>query len=171
MQLQPDQALFLLNMSLPTLEREQRCTLRLIETVPADKADYQPDPNSMSALDLSWHIANAENLFLRAVVTGEFDFTPIEQVKTIPEVVAFYNETFAKNLAALKSMSGEQAAKIVDFRGLMQLPAVSFLTFNMHHVVHHRGQLSVYLRPMGAKVPAIYGESYDSRAAKATLSA
>jgi uncharacterized damage-inducible protein DinB len=92
-------------------------------------------------------------------------------VKTIPEVVAFYNETFAKNLAALKSMSGEQAAKIVDFRGLMQLPAVSFLTFNMHHVVHHRGQLSVYLRPMGAKVPAIYGESYDSRAAKATLSA
>ena len=64
-------------------------------------------------------------------------------------------------------MTGEQAAKIVDFRGMMQLPAVSFMTFNNNHVLHHRGQLSVYLRPMGGKVPAIYGESYDSKAAKA----
>jgi uncharacterized damage-inducible protein DinB len=64
-------------------------------------------------------------------------------------------------------LSGEQAAKIVDFRGMMQLPAVAFITFNMHHIVHHRGQLSVYLRPMGGKVPPIYGESYDSKTAKA----
>ncbi len=85
----------------------------------------------------------------------------------MPEVVAFYKETFANNLAALKAMSGEQAAKIVDFRGMMQLPAVAFVGFNMHHIVHHRGQLSVYLRPMGGKVPAIYGESFDSKAAKA----
>jgi uncharacterized damage-inducible protein DinB len=53
---------------------------------------------------------------------------------------------------------------------MMQLPAVAFLSFNHGHIVHHRGQLSVYLRPMGAKVPAIYGESYDSKAAKAPQS-
>jgi len=52
---------------------------------------------------------------------------------------------------------------------MMQLPAVSFVTFNINHVLHHRGQLSVYLRPMGGKVPAIYGESYDSKMAKAAL--
>ena len=56
--------------------------------------------------------------------------------------------------------------KIVDFRGLFQLPAVAFLDFSVHHIIHHRGQLSTYLRPMGAKVPAIYGESYDSAKAK-----
>jgi uncharacterized damage-inducible protein DinB len=63
-------------------------------------------------------------------------------------------------------LSNEQLIKIVDFRGMFQLPAVMFLNFVLHHTVHHRGQLSTYLRPMGAKVPAIYGESYDSAEAR-----
>lgn len=171
MELKPEQALFLLQMTLPTLEREHQTTVRVLEAVPAEKADYKPDANSWSARELSWHIASAENLFLKAVAAGAFDFTPGEKKTTMPEILTFYKETFAKNLADLKSMSGEQAAKIVDFRGMMQLPAVSFVTFDMNHVLHHRGQLSVYLRPMGGKVPAIYGESYDSKAAKAALSA
>jgi len=166
MTLQPEQALLLLNMALPSLEREQQTTLRVIEAVPADKASYQPDPNSMSAFDLCWHIVSAENLFLKGVAEGAFDFTPTDKAKTMPELLTFYKETFAKNVAAIKSLSGEQLAKQIDFRGVMQLPAVSFLTFNMHHIVHHRGQLSVYLRPMGGKVPSIYGESYDSKAAR-----
>jgi uncharacterized damage-inducible protein DinB len=167
MELKPEQALLLLHSALPTLEREQQTTFRLIETVPADKADYKPDPNAMSAFDLCWHIASAENLFLKSVAAGAFDFTPTEKPKSMADIISFYKDTFATNLSALKAMTGEQAAKIVDFRGMMQMPAVSFLTFSMHHVIHHRGQLSVYLRPMGAKVPAIYGESYDSKIAKA----
>jgi len=167
MSLTPEQASLLLNAALPTLEREHQTTLRILEAVPADKADYKPDANAKSAFDLSWHIATAEHVFLAAVSNGAFDFTPIEKKKTMAEVVAFYKENFAKDLAALKSLSGENAAKIVDFRGMMQLPAVAFVTFSMHHIVHHRGQLSVYLRPMGSKVPAIYGESYDSKAAQA----
>lgn len=167
MQLTPEQASLLLNTVLPTLEREYQTTLRVLESVPADRADYKPDPNAKSALELAWHISSAENFFLAGVIKGEFDFTPAGQKTEMPEILAFYKETFAANLAALKGLSGEQAAKIVDFRGMMQLPAVAFITFSMHHIVHHRGQLSVYLRPMGGKVPAIYGESYDSKAAKA----
>jgi len=167
MELKPEQALFLLHSMLPAVERENQTTIRVLEAVPVDRADYRPEPNSMSALELSWHIASAENFFLRSVAAGAFDFTPIEKKTTMPDVLAFYKETFAKNLAALQAMTGEQAAKIVDFRGMMQLPAVSFVTFNNNHVLHHRGQLSVYLRPMGGKVPAIYGESYDSKVAKA----
>jgi uncharacterized damage-inducible protein DinB len=170
MSLTPEQASLLLNTALPTLEREYQATLRILESVPADRADYKPDAIAKSALDLSWHIASAENVFLSAVKNGAFDFTPTEKKNTMPEVVAFYKETFAANFAALQGLSGEQAAKIVDFRGMMKLPAVAFITFNMHHIVHHRGQLSVYLRPMGAKVPAIYGESYDSKTAKAAQS-
>ena len=56
--------------------------------------------------------------------------------------------------------------KVVDFRGIFQLPAVAYLQTAQIHSIHHRGQLSMYLRPMGAKVPAIYGESYDSAQAK-----
>jgi len=69
-------------------------------------------------------------------------------------------------LEALGKLSGEQLAKIVDFRGMFQMPAVMFLQFGLNHTIHHRGQLSTYLRPMGAKIPAIYGESYDSAQAK-----
>ena len=61
----------------------------------------------------------------------------------------------------------DQLVKVVDFRGMMQLPAIAFLQLSLLHSSHHRGQLSTYLRPMGAKVPAIYGESYDSAKAKA----
>jgi uncharacterized damage-inducible protein DinB len=158
----PEQATFLFQTVLPTLENEHKLTLRILKAVPADKADYRPDPNSMSAFDLSWHMAASETRFLRSLPVGEFYFGPIEKVKTMDEVIAFYEESFARDLAALKAASGEQLAKIMDFRGMFQLPAVAFIQFSIGHIIHHRGQLSVYLRPMGAKVPSIYGESYDA---------
>jgi uncharacterized damage-inducible protein DinB len=167
MQLQPEQALFMLNMILPSLEREHQTTVKVLEAVPADKADYKPDPNAKSAYELAWHIAASEDRFLGGIAAGAFDFASIERVKTMPEVVAWYKQSFAKNVSAIKKMSGEQLVKVLDFRGMFQMPAVSYLPFTSSHSVHHRGQLSVYLRPMGAKVPAIYGESYDSAAAKA----
>ena len=58
-------------------------------------------------------------------------------------------------------MSGEDASKVIDFMGVFQQPAVGFVTMAINHTIHHRGQLSSYLRPMGAKVPAIYGMSAD----------
>ena len=66
----------------------------------------------------------------------------------------------------LTKLSSEQLLKIIDFRGMFQLPAVTYLNFLLHHSIHHRGQLSMYLRPMGAKVPSIYGESYDATEAR-----
>ena len=63
----------------------------------------------------------------------------------------------------MKAVSGEQLVKRIDFRGLFQFPAVIYIQVGLSHTVHHRGQLSMYLRPMGAKVPSIYGESYDAR--------
>jgi len=157
----------MLNMILPSLEREHQTTVKVLEAVPADKADYKPDPNAKSAYELAWHIAASEDRFLGGIAAGAFDFASLERVKTMPEVVSWYKQSFAKNLSAIKKMSGEQLTKIIDFRGMFQMPAVSYLPFTSSHSVHHRGQLSVYLRPMGARVPAIYGESYDSAAAKA----
>jgi uncharacterized damage-inducible protein DinB len=78
----------------------------------------------------------------------------------------WYEEHFAALIEKVDALSPEQLAKIIDFRGMMQLPAVMFMDMMMHHSVHHRGQLSMYLRPMGAKVPSIYGESYDAAQAR-----
>jgi hypothetical protein len=56
--------------------------------------------------------------------------------------------------------------RLIDFRGLFQFPAIIYVQVGLSHSIHHRGQLSMYLRPMGAKVPSIYGESYDAREAR-----
>ena len=74
--------------------------------------------------------------------------------------------SFSGDAGRVAALTADQLLKIVDFRGISQLPAVIYLHTASIHSIHHRGQLSTYLRPMGAKVPAIYGESYDSAQAK-----
>ena len=170
MSLQPDQALFLRESAIRAFKSEQPLTQRVIEAIPIDKGDYRPDDIGKTALELAWHIAGAEHRFTEAVINGVFDFTnsgrPAE-LKTSADIARWYAETSQKDIAQLATMPVDGLLKIVDFRGLFQLPAVTFLQLSMNHVIHHRGQLSMYLRPMGAKVPAIYGESYDSAKAKA----
>jgi uncharacterized damage-inducible protein DinB len=165
-----DQAVFLLqNVYLGPLKNESRTTKKVLESVPADKAEYRPDPASRSAIELARHIAAADNRFLECVINGAFDTNPAmipENVKTPAEIAAWYEERFAKNFDALTKLKSEQLLKIVDFRGMMQRPAVTFLMMGLHHTIHHRGQLSSYLRCMGAKVPSIYGESYDDAQAR-----
>jgi uncharacterized damage-inducible protein DinB len=168
--LQPDQASFLLHGAhLPALKNEQRITKTVIEAIPLDKGDYSPDKISMSALNLAWHIVATENRFMDAVLTGAFDLTPnprLESIKNSKDLIALYEADFASRFEKLGTLSNDQLLKIVDFRGIFQLPAVMYLGFVLHHSVHHRGQLSMYLRPMGAKVPSIYGESWDATEAR-----
>jgi uncharacterized damage-inducible protein DinB len=166
----PDQAVFLLqNVYLGPLKNESRTTKKVLEAVPADKAQYKPDPASRSAVELARHIAAADNRFLECVINGVFDTSPAmipENVKTPAEIAAWYEERFTKNFDALTKLTGEPLVKIVDFRGMFQRPAVTFVMMGLHHTIHHRGQLSSYLRCMGAKVPSIYGESYDDAQAR-----
>jgi uncharacterized damage-inducible protein DinB len=165
----PEHATFLLQYTLPTIKNEHRTTRAVIEAIPQAHADYRPDANSRTAMELAWHIVAAEHRFYSAVVTGTFDLTPIhrpDSVKTPAQIGEWYGASFADNFDKLPNLSAEQLAKIVDFRGMIQLPAVTWLNFSLHHVIHHRGQLSTYLRAMGGRVPAIYGESFDSAAAK-----
>ena len=168
-QITTDQAKFLLGMSLPRLDIEHQTTKRVIEAVPLDKGDYRPDPVAKSALELAWHIVASEQRFLSGICTGAFDFTPInrpDSVHNSAQLAAWFDERFARNLAQLKQLTPEQLSKPIDFRGMFQFPGIMFLQLATNHTVHHRGQLSTYLRPTGAKVPAIYGESYDTAEAR-----
>jgi uncharacterized damage-inducible protein DinB len=165
-----DQAVFLLqNVYMGPLKNESRTTKKILEAVPADQGEYRPEPAARSAIELVRHIAAADNRFVECVIKGVFDTSPSmipENVKTPAEIAAWYEQRFAKNYEALTKLSGEQLIKIVDFRGMMQRPAVTFVMMGLHHTIHHRGQLSSYLRCMGAKVPSIYGESYDDAQAR-----
>ena len=150
---------------LPALQMEHGLTKNVIAAIPLDKGDYRPNPVVKTALELAWHIATAENRFLDAVATGKFNFDGSarpESVRNSADIVSWYTESFAKNMQRLQQLSPEQLTKPIDFRGIFQFPAVMYLQIGLNHSIHHRGQLSTYLRPMGAKVPSIYGESYDA---------
>lgn len=168
--MQPDQATFLLQtIFLPALEREHPVTRKVIEAIPLDKGDYRPDAVSKTALELAWHIAASEKRFLEGIANGGFDFTAFprpEPVRNSADIARWYDEMYQGVLPRLKRLSPDQLMRMVDFRGMMQLPSVAFFQLAVNHMIHHRGQLSTYLRPMGGKVPVIYGESYDSAQAK-----
>jgi uncharacterized damage-inducible protein DinB len=164
-----ENAIFMLHgVYLPALKNETKLTKSILEAVPADKADHRPDPISKTALELVRHIAAADNRFVETVINGTFNTGSVipENLKTPQEIAAWYEKRYAENMEALSKLTGEQLTKIVDFRGMFQRPAVFFLMIGIHHTIHHRGQLSSYLRCMGAKVPSIYGESYDAEQAR-----
>src|ERR1700732_3081638 len=95
----PEQATFLLNeIYLPQIRQEQATTRRVIQAVPADQGAYKPDPKSMGALELAWHIASAEPFFMNGIVQGKFvpgGGSMPDSIKTPADVVKWYDENFA----------------------------------------------------------------------------
>jgi uncharacterized damage-inducible protein DinB len=162
--MQPDQAKIFRDVYVSQLKMEHTATKRTIAAVPEGKGDYTPHPTNMTATTLAWHLASSEMWFLDSVANGQFAFggdnSRPEGVNTGAEIAAWYETAFAKNIARIEALSGEDLAKDVSF-AMFNDPAVTYLSFAIRHSVHHRGQLSAYLRPMGAKVPGIYGGSAD----------
>jgi uncharacterized damage-inducible protein DinB len=138
-------------------------TKKILGSVLPDRGDFAPAPGSRTAIQLAWHIAVVEIWFLDAVIHGHFGETAARPagVKTGRDVAQWYEENFARRMPPLDALGGEDLATPVDFLGLRKDPGVAYLNIAIRHSVHHRGQLSAYLRPMGAKVPAIYVESAD----------
>ena len=154
---------------LPVLKNEHGITRRIIEAIPIDQGDYRPDGISKSALDLAWHITVTEMRFMEAMAAGAFDLSPRprpDSIRNSQDLAGWYTDNFEPRFEGLTKLSKEQILKIIDFRGILQQPALMYVNFLLHHSIHHRGQLSMYLRPMGAKVPSIYGESYDAAEAR-----
>jgi uncharacterized damage-inducible protein DinB len=167
--LQPEQASIVRDIALSNLAAEHPVTRRVLDAIALDKGDYRPDAVAKSALDLAWHIVTAEHRFMEAVVNGAFDYGKSvrpDTLTTAAEVSGWYAGVFDEDLRRVEALPADRLTQRVDFRGLLTLPAVMLLMLGLKHSIHHRGQLSMYLRPMGAKVPSIYGESYDSARAR-----
>jgi uncharacterized damage-inducible protein DinB len=145
------------------IEQESATTRKVLAAVPAESSSYKPDEKSMSALDLATHIAAAEVFFLSGMVNGVLEWKQPD-CKTPAEVVAFYDEKVPGLIAQVRALPAEKFLTQFEL-GPWKEPAVAFLTISLKHGIHHRGQLSSYLRPMGAKVPSIYGPSGDDEKA------
>lgn len=161
----PDQASLLLQAHLAAYESEIPVTRKVIAAVPEEQKSYKPHEKCMSAHELAWHIASADVWFLNSIADRKFDMSGGDnrppEVSTIAGVLSWYDENVPKALARVRAMSGEELATPVDFFGVWSHPVVTYIAVSNSHSIHHRGQLSAYLRPMGAKVPSIYGGSAD----------
>lgn len=146
---------------------EMQATLGVLGAVPKDRLDYKPDAKSKTALGLVRHIALEDEWILNCIANGQFTTPPDDSdacgIMTPADAVARYKERVPKALERVRAMSGEQLTQIIDLLGMVQMPAVNFIALCGKHSVHHRGQLSTYLRPMGGKVPGIYGPTADTQ--------
>lgn len=160
--LTPEFALGLRAMMLDGIAREAECTKKVIAAIPDAKSDYKHDPNARTAKELAWHLANSDIQFLDGIADLKFSMETTEhKPQTSAEVVAWYDENMKRGIARVAEMTPEQLMTPVEFFGVFNFPAVFYLSFLNNHSIHHRGELATYLRPMGSKVPSIYGGSYD----------
>jgi uncharacterized damage-inducible protein DinB len=159
--LTPEFALGYRAMMLDGVLREAEVTKKVIAAVPDERSDYKPDPNARTAKELAWHLAHSDIQFLDGIADLNFNMETPEQPRTSAEVVAWYDENIKRAVARVAAMTPEQLLTPINFYNVFNLPAVLYLGFLNNHSVHHRGELATYLRPMGSKVPSIYGGSYD----------
>ena len=140
-------------------EHETKTTSKVIARIP-EGSDYRPDPKSRTAKDIAWQIACEEKMIIEALETGTVEWKPPAAPDTMNELVDIYDKQSADIVRRWKALPAERWDGALDFFG-RQRPASPMAWSFLFDIVHHRGQISTYLRPMGSTVPQIYGPSGD----------
>jgi uncharacterized damage-inducible protein DinB len=146
-------------------KRERKAFVNVLKAVPQDRLDYRPEPRSRTAVELAWLIAFADSALLPLIEKGSAEWKEAPAPAKVEEIVAAY-ERNAKAVDDLIARTSDQAweQKVKFFFGTpepWQDTLENFVWGFLHDAIHHRGQLTTYLRPMGSKVPSIYGPSAD----------
>lgn len=156
-------------------DHEAKTTRRMLERVPEDKWDWKPHEKSMTMKQLTTHIAEMPGWLPMMLQTKELDmgagnsFEPAK-VNNRKELVALFDANAAKMREALAGATDEVMKENWALRNgkdvIFSLPKAGVVrTMILNHLIHHRGQLSVYLRLNDVPVPSIYGPSADEQSA------
>ncbi|MFN3324559.1 MAG: DinB family protein [Bryobacteraceae bacterium] len=154
-------------MVIANIERESQTTLRVLRAIPAERESYSPHAKSRTAFELAWRLAGDEVWVLDSIADGRFDGLEPErpeEIRSAADVASWYERNIGRALDRVRGLTGEKLLRILDYGGAIIAPAYVHLNLSMLHIIHHRGQLSVYLRPMGGAVPSIFGPSGDEPA-------
>lgn len=150
-------------------DHEMGTTRRLLERLPEDKLAWKPHDKSMSLGGLATHLSHIPHWAGPILNEASFDLVeaPPNQAEHTSRaaILASFDQTRARTRAWMDKSDAEYNAPWTLKRGgqeMFSVPRVAaFRSFVLHHIIHHRGQLSVYLRLTGVPVPAIYGPSAD----------
>ena len=138
--------------------------IRVLKAVPEGQDDYRPHPRSTCTGDLAWLLASELHDACEVVDHGEVQFTP-RPAPTLSESIALFErhaDALETRVAKLDDDAwGGKAKFLVDGKVVWETTLGEMLFGFLFDAIHHRGQLSTYLRPMGGKVPSIYGPSAD----------
>jgi uncharacterized damage-inducible protein DinB len=147
-------------------EDEYPVFIKTFKAVPADKLDYRPHPNSRSAADLVWLQVVEKWCWMELLETGKINWKVPPPSMALDEMIAAYEKAhraLAPRLKAVDETSWHQKPTqfVVDGRVFFETSMGHMFWLGLFDAIHHRGQLTVYIRPTGGKVPAIYGPSAD----------
>jgi uncharacterized damage-inducible protein DinB len=167
---QKEQTITVGQMLAAEMQQESISIRKMIERLPADKLAWKPHEKSMPLGRLAGHIAEMLMWTGSTIANDELDFAKVDYTpKTYAdssEIAADFDKNLAESLEALNSAADEKFAENWSLRNgeevYFTMPkAMVMRGFVMSHIIHHRGQLSVYMRLLDIPVPSIYGPSAD----------
>jgi uncharacterized damage-inducible protein DinB len=139
--------------------KESKTTSKVLSRIP-EGSDYRPDPKSRTARDIAWQIVGEEKMIIEALETGRVEWAPTPAPETMKELCDTYDKQSAEIDRRLHALPDARWHGTLDFFGSQRQAAPMAWSF-LFDIVHHRGQITTYLRPMGSTVPQIYGPSAD----------
>lgn len=158
---------------LPEFDHEMTTTRKVLERVPEDKLDWKPHARSFSIGVLASHVASLPTWAVETLTRSEIDLGPDQRPPAVlpsrRELLATFDASAAAARAALAGRTDAELMAMWSLkrsgRTLFSMPKAAVLrSFVLNHLIHHRGQLTVYLRLLDVPVPSIYGPSADEPA-------
>jgi uncharacterized damage-inducible protein DinB len=149
---------------LQRMKAELPAFLKVLKALPKDKLDYKPHERSPSAEQIAWMLTSEHKACVDAVTQGQAEWN-ILPAPPLEEMIEKFETSVSEIIQKVSQIDDAAWEKQVQFfyegKVVSERPAGEFLWFILFDAIHHRGQLSTYLRPMGGKVPSIYGPSAD----------
>lgn len=157
--------------SLIEVERETSNTKQLLDRLKDEHLSYRPHPKSMSLGELASHIVELHNWVKVALPHDIFDFHTMYKpfaASTVQELINVLDEGYSANVAAIEGTSEEAWQRTWNLQAgeyvIASVPKIGAFRFILqNHLIHHRGQLTVYMRMLDIPLPGLYGPSADEK--------
>jgi uncharacterized damage-inducible protein DinB len=160
------------NALIAELKHESELTRKMLERVPIEKGSWRPHEKSMALDRLATHVAEIPHWISRIITVDDWDFAERGfsslKAQSNEELIQIFNDKLQKAIADLETMNDEDFNKTWVVRRGDQMrreviKKIAIRSWGFSHLIHHRGQLSVYLRLLDVPVPGMYGPSADEK--------